>query len=353
MTDKKLMLYLVAVPSVVITLTGIKAASSIIVPLLLAFILATIAGSLVLYLQSRGLPRWLSMLIVLLAVILLVIGLGLFVSSAAMEFSDRIPYYESQFLGMMDQLMTTLNNFGVRLEKSELLHPWSPMIVMGFIGGFMQSLQVVLAESFMILMLVIFLLFSQELFFRKMHRLFDEQHSQQLFGVFSQQINRYVLIKSGISAVTGMSVAAGLYLMDIEHAFLWGVMAFMFNFIPNIGSIIAAVPPMLIALADHGPAMMLWVGLFYLGINVVFGVMIEPRVTGKGLGLSSVVVLLSLIFWGWILGPVGMLLSIPLTIMAKVACDLNPRTRWISILLSDDQDAAGIITKRVTQGNRV
>jgi predicted PurR-regulated permease PerM len=115
-------------------------------------------------------------------------------------------------------------------------------------------------------------------------------------------------------------------------------MAFMFNFIPNIGSIIAAVPPMLIALADHGPAMMLWVGLFFLAINIIFGVVIEPRVTGKGLGLSSVVVLLSLIFWGWILGPVGMLLSIPLTIMANVACDLNPRTRWVSILLGDGQE---------------
>jgi predicted PurR-regulated permease PerM len=338
MTDRKLMTYLVAVPSVVITLAGIKAASSIIVPLLLAFILATIAGSFVLYLQGHGLPKWLSRLIVLLAVILLVIGLGLFVSAAAMEFSDRIPYYQSQFLEIMNQLLITLNDHGITLEKTELLHPWSPMIIMGYLGGFFQSLQLVLAESFMILILVVFFLFSQDLFFQKMHTLIDEQHTQQLFGVFSQQINRYVLIKSTISALTGMSVAAGLYLMGIEHAFLWGVMAFMFNFIPNIGSIIAAVPPMLLALADHGLAMLLWVGLFFLAINVVFGVMIEPRITGKGLGLSSVVVLLSLIFWGWILGPVGMLLSIPLTIMVKVACDLNPRTQWISILLSDEQE---------------
>jgi predicted PurR-regulated permease PerM len=213
-TDRKLMIYLIAVPSVVITLAGIKAAASIIVPLLLAFILATIAGSSVLYLQGRGLPRWLSMLIVLLAVILLVIGLGLFVSSAAMEFSDRIPDYEAQFLEIMNQLLITLNEHGIALEKSELL----------------------------------------------------------------------------------------------------------------------------IALADHGLAMSLWVGLFFLAINIVFGVMIEPRVTGKGLGLSSVVVLLSLIFWGWILGPIGMLLSIPMTIMVKVACDLSPRTRWISILLGDGQE---------------
>jgi len=338
LTDRKLMIYLIAVPSVIITLTGIKAAASIIVPLLLAFILATLAGSSVLYLQDRGLPRWLSMLIVLLAVILLVIGLGLFVSSAAMEFSDRIPDYEAQFLEIMNQLLITLNEHGIALEKSELLHPWSPMILMGYLGGFVQSLQLVLAESFMILMLVIFLLFSQDLFFQKMQMLLDEQHSQQLLGVFSQQINRYVLIKSVISALTGVSVAAGLYLMDIEHAFLWGVMAFMFNFIPNIGSIIAAVPPMLIALADHGLAMSLWVGFFFLAINIVFGVIIEPRVTGKGLGLSSVVVLLSLIFWGWILGPIGMLLSIPMTIMVKVACDLSQRTRWISILLGDGQE---------------
>jgi predicted PurR-regulated permease PerM len=338
MTDRKLMTYLIAVPSVVITLTGIKAAASIIVPLLLAFILATIAGSFLLYMQGRGLPRWLSMLVVLLAVILLLIGMGVFVSSAALEFSNRIPYYETQFLEIVNRMLDTLSEYGVALEKSELLHPWSPMIVMGYLGGFVQSLQLVLAESFMILILVIFLLFNQELFFWKMHALFDERHSRQLFGMFSQQVNRYVLIKSTISALTGASVAAGLYLMGIEHALLWGVMAFMFNFVPNIGSIIAALPPMLIALADHGIAMSLWVGLFFLLINVVFGVMVEPRITGKGLGLSSVVVLLSLIFWGWILGPVGMLLSIPLTIMAKVACDLNPQTQWISILLGDNPD---------------
>ena len=145
LTDRKLLIYLVAVPSVIITLAGIKAAASIIVPLLLAFILATIAGSSVLYLQGRGLPRWLSMLIVLLAVILLVVGLGLFVSSAAMEFSDRIPDYEAQFLEIMNQLLITLNEHGIALEKSELLHPWSPMILMGYLGGFLQSLQLVLA----------------------------------------------------------------------------------------------------------------------------------------------------------------------------------------------------------------
>jgi AI-2 transport protein TqsA len=162
-----------------------------------------------------------------------------------------------------------------------------------------------------------------------------------LLGRFSQQIDRYFLIKSTISALTGLSVAAGLYLMGIEHASLWGVIAFMFNFVPNIGSIVAAVPPMLLALADHGIAMSLWVGLFFLFINIVFGVMVEPRFTGKGLGLSSVVVLLSLIFWGWILGPVGMLLAIPLTIMAKAACELDPRTRWLAILLGDGQELQG------------
>jgi AI-2 transport protein TqsA len=167
MTDRKFMTYLVAVPAVVITLTGIKAASPIIVPLLLAFILATIAGSFLLYLQGVGLPRWLSMLVVLQAVILLIIGMGVFVSSAAMEFSSRIPHYELQFLEMVDRMVATLGEYGIALERSELLHPWSPMIIMSYLGGFLQSLQLVLAESFMILILVVFILFNQELFFQE------------------------------------------------------------------------------------------------------------------------------------------------------------------------------------------
>jgi predicted PurR-regulated permease PerM len=117
---------------------------------------------------------------------------------------------------------------------------------------------------------------------------------------------------------------------------LWGLVAFLFNFVPNIGSIIAAVPALLLALVQLGPGPALAAGAGYLVVNIVMGNVVEPRFMGRGVGLSTLVVFLSLVFWGWVLGPVGMLLSVPLTMVVKLALEANPETRWIAVLIGPD-----------------
>jgi predicted PurR-regulated permease PerM len=124
--------------------------------------------------------------------------------------------------------------------------------------------------------------------------------------------------------------------MRIEFAHLWGLLAFLLNYVPNIGSILAAVPPVMLSLVESGTPRALACGIGYLVINITFGNIIEPRVMGRGLGLSTLVVWLSLIFWGWVFGPVGMLLSVPLTMVVKIAMESNPETHWIAILLGSD-----------------
>ena len=130
-----------------------------------------------------------------------------------------------------------------------------------------------------------------------------------------------------------MLVTLWLWLLGVDHAQLWGVMAFLLNFVPNIGSIIAAVPAVLLALVQLGMGTALFVAAGYLVVNIVIGSVLEPRFMGRGLGLSTLVVFLSLVFWGWVLGPVGMLLSVPLTITVKLALDSSKDTRWLGILL--------------------
>jgi len=143
-------------------------------------------------------------------------------------------------------------------------------------------------------------------------------------------------IKTLISLGTGILAGIWLMAMGVSYAILWGMLAFFLNYIPNIGSIIAAIPAVILALIQFGIIKAAVVGVGYLVINTLMGSVIEPRFMGKELGLSTLVVFLSLLFWGWVLGPIGMLLSVPLTMMAKIALDNREETRWIAILLGPD-----------------
>ncbi|MEL7401671.1 MAG: AI-2E family transporter, partial [Pseudomonadota bacterium] len=153
---------------------------------------------------------------------------------------------------------------------------------------------------------------------------------------FSSSVQQYLAIKSLVSLGTGITIGLILWIIGVDYAPLWALVAFLLNYIPNIGSIIAAIPAVLIALIQLGVGEALLVGLSYVLVNTVFGNVVEPRLMGRSLGLSTLVVFISLVFWGWILGPVGMLLSIPLTMVMKIALESRPQSRWIATLLDHD-----------------
>jgi predicted PurR-regulated permease PerM len=142
------------------------------------------------------------------------------------------------------------------------------------------------------------------------------------------------VIKTAVSLLTGISITLWLLFLDVDYPVLWGLLAFMLNYVPNIGSIIASVPAFLLAFIQHGISHALLAILGYVVVNVVVGNIIEPRYMGKQLGLSPLVVLLSLVIWGWVLGPVGMLLSVPLTMIVKIALEATEDLRWVAIMLS-------------------
>ena len=142
------------------------------------------------------------------------------------------------------------------------------------------------------------------------------------------------------SLVTGVLVTVLLKMLGVNFAIMWGLVAVLLNFIPTIGSIIAAVPAVLLALVQLGLMSAAWVAGGYLIINVLIGNILEPKIMGSGIGLSALVIFVSMAFWGWVLGPVGMLLSIPLTMTCKIALAGNPETRWLALLLGSNRDAA-------------
>ena len=159
------------------------------------------------------------------------------------------------------------------------------------------------------------------------------------FVRFAENVNRYMAIKTTVSVSTGLAVTLMLAVLGVDFPVLWGILAFMLNFVPTIGSIIAAVPAVLLALVELGPLSALLAASGYVALNIGFGNFIEPRFMGRGLGLSTLVVFLSLVLWGWVFGPVGMLLSVPLTMTAKIALEANPATEWLARLLGPAKSA--------------
>jgi predicted PurR-regulated permease PerM len=157
--------------------------------------------------------------------------------------------------------------------------------------------------------------------------------------IFLNNLGRYLGIKTLISMATGLTAWIVTSTIGLDFALLWGMLAFLLNYVPTIGSIIAAVPAVLLALVQLGAGEATATAIGYVAINVVFGVILEPRWMGYGVGISPLVVFTGLIFWGWVFGPVGMLLSVPLTMTLKLALESDNRTRWIAILLGSGRDA--------------
>jgi predicted PurR-regulated permease PerM len=146
-------------------------------------------------------------------------------------------------------------------------------------------------------------------------------------------IRRYLAIKTLTSTLTGFLAYGALMLLGVKFAPLWGLVAFLLNFVPAVGSVIAAIPAIALALIDNSPQTAALVTLCYVGINIAIGNFLEPRVMGEGMGLSPLIVVTSLVFWGWVLGPVGMVLAVPLTVIVRITLRSRPSTRWVAVLL--------------------
>lgn len=333
--------FLLMAAAFVILVAGMKAAQPILVPFLLSVFIAIISAPSMFYLQRRGLPTAIALLLVLAAVISMLFLVAILVGNSIEDFRQSLPLYQSRLQDQLGALISLFAKVGINLSLGEVQAYFDPGVVMRMVANTLNGLGSVLTNGFLILLTVAFILAEASSFPAKLHRVLDRpEHSLPGFDHFLQTVKQYMAIKTWVSLATGAIVWLGLWLLGVDYPFLWGVMAFFLNYVPNIGSIIAAIPAVLLALIQLGWGHALAVALLYLAINIVMGNVVEPRYMGKGLGLSTLVVFLSLIFWGWVLGPVGMLLSIPLTMTVKIAMDNNEETRWIAILLDSENQAA-------------
>ncbi len=334
---------LIVSAAVIIVIAGLKQSAPLIVPFLLSVFIAVISFPLMCKLQLVGIPKGLSLFIVILIVFSIGVGVTLLVGSSITDFSRMLPVYQEKISVQWIQVLQWLSNYGIPVGET-LRSVINPGAAMSLVSSILKGFGNVLADSFLIILTVIFILIeaaglTQKFLSLNKDPVIDGGDDVQVFSqVFVEKVRNYMSMKTIISMITGLVIGIALWVIGVDYPVLWGVLAFMLNFVPNIGSIIAAVPAVMLTIVQLGISQALLVAGVYVVVNIIVGSVIEPKYMGKGLGLSTLVVFVSLVFWGWVLGPVGMLLSVPLTITLKLALDSKPETLWLGHLLGPAEE---------------
>ncbi|BCS96872.1 membrane protein [Desulfoluna limicola] len=323
-----------------VVVAGIQAASSILVPFLLSVFVAVAVSPPLFWMERKKIPSGLAVLVIVFGVLLLFLLLISIITGTIEAFTKSIPLYQERLEALVSSVVPLLQQAHIDINNETLLNVVNPGRMMTFLGAFLSRLGGIFTNTFFIILTVVFILLEASGFSVKLQAAIgDENASKAGFQRIASGIRHYLAIKSSTSFVTGAVIYVGLKIFGVDFPAIWALIAFIFNFVPNIGSIIAAVPAILLALVQLGPMTALMVGILYVVTNVSIGNLIEPRVMGSGVGLSSLVVFLSLAFWGWIMGPVGMILSVPLTMALKITLEAQDDTRWIAILLGPEKEA--------------
>ncbi|MBC8413839.1 MAG: AI-2E family transporter [Nitrospira sp.] len=329
--------FLVTAAAFVVVVAGMRAAESLLVPFLISIFIAVICLPPLYWLQKKKIPSGIAILIVIIGIACAGVLMTALIGTSLDDFVKDVPVYQASLKEKAVDILTWFEGIGIEVPRQKVLDAFNPGAAMKLVAGLFSRITGVFANTFLILMTVIFILLEASAISGKLKALSRRRESPgKGFEKFTGDINRYMAIKTGTSLLTGVCVAAWLAVLGLNYPLLWGTLAFLLNFVPNIGSILAAIPAILLALIQFGTFKTLLIAAGYFVVNTVVGSIIEPKVMGKGLGLSPLVVFLSLVFWGWVLGPVGMLLSVPLTMTVKIALDSSEDTRHIGVLLGPD-----------------
>ncbi|WP_020587638.1 AI-2E family transporter [Desulfobacter curvatus] len=323
----------------VVVIAGMKAASSLIVPFLLALFLTIISLPLMLFLKRIKVPDVIAFLLILMLVIGLWMLLVVILGSTLQEFTRSMPAYQDRMKQLISDGYTWLLAHDIAVDRSMVDSIFDPGKIMQLVSSVMNSLVAILKNVFFILLMFAFLIIEASGIPDKIKTIrHNRADSLSSYDAIIGMVNRYLGIKFITSFITGAMIYMGLLYIGLDFSILWAVLSFILNFVPTIGSLIASIPAILLALVQLGPVYAFGTALLFLFVNTVVGTIAEPRIMGERVGLSSIVVLLSLIFWGWVLGPMGMLLSVPLTMTVKIALSENESTQWISILLAPNSE---------------
>ncbi|MCD4774324.1 MAG: AI-2E family transporter [Bacteroidales bacterium] len=336
--------------AIVITIAGLKIGAPIINPILMAIFFSIIIYHPIYWLKKKGVNGMLSILIVVVCLLAIVIFLGGAVTQSIVQFTHNMPLYKKELHEITKSSITLLNSYGLNISHDTVIENFNAGNAFSYVTQFITGVGGVLAQITLLILVAAFIIGEMNDFPIKLKAILKNPDiSLKSITKISKNIRYYLGMKTltGLFAATCVSIV--LFIMHIEYAIIWGILVLLMRYIPNIGSIIAAIPILLFVLIQEGLHGVIYVGVAYSVINFIVGQIIEPKFFSREMNLSTLVVFLSLVFWGWILGDIGMLLAVPITMAAKISLGTHENSQWMAILLGSRKNAIEALLQKKTK----
>jgi len=285
---------LLSIAALVIIIAGLKEAAPMVAQFLMSLFIAVITTPAIRWMETKKVPRALAITLVLIGILLLVYLIVALVGDSIESFSQQKEIYAHKFESRLNDLVEWLSSIGIPAQHLELSAAFEKLDVMALVTRVVGGLGVIFGDFFIIFLSVAFILSETASFPAKFSKAFSNSQEKMIHvNKALEKIRHYLALKTAASLLTGFLISILLFIIGVDYAFLWGVLAFLLNFIPNIGSIIAAIPALMLALIQLGPLAMLWTAVSFFAVNNFVGTYLEPKFMGKALGLSAFVIFLS------------------------------------------------------------
>lgn len=334
--------------ALIIIIAGVMVSESIVKPLLMALFISIICAQPILWLQKKKVQKNFAILLVLIGFVFLFVLFGILIGNALSSFSNDAPKYKQILSEMSQSVFQNLKSRGINIGSAMTYDMLEPSRIISITQSLLGQMGSAMGNILTVILLAVFLLLELDGIPVKVMAIFEGSHdSLSYLRVIESNIRQYLWIKTIISLMTGLLIWICLAIIGVDYAIIWALIAFLLNYIPNIGSLIAAIPAILFSYVQLGFKEAIWTTIVFVAVNTVIGNVVEPRVMGKGLGLSTFVVFWSLLFWGFVLGIIGMFLSVPLTMAIKIMLAQKKQTKWIAVLLGTQDEAQIIIDDKL------
>lgn len=325
---------LLGTAGLVVVVAGLRAAAVFFLPLLLSLFLTILALPFFSWLRRHRTPAWLAIALTMLVVVAVLGMVGLVLSLSIEDLTKKLPEYETQMRSATSRTIDWLERHRVAVPREITTEILDLEAMANLVAGAFRGVATALSSFLLILLMMVFMLWEAVILPGKL-QVAERWGAVDLarWRPIVSRVQRYLILKTLVSLATGVAAALLVWLVGLDFALFWGFLAFALNFIPNIGSFFAALPALALSAVQLGAPRTFVIAAGYLAINMVLGNIVEPTLMGRGLRMSPLAIFLALVFWGWVWGALGMILSVPLTVSIKILCENTEGLRWVAALL--------------------